>query len=112
MTRITVITRPDCHYCDDAKHLLQRLAPELGLEVETIDLATPRGRELAVASGMVFPPAILIDGSPFSYGRLSERRLRRELARRGSPSSDPAPAFVERLAGELREASAAGSARR
>jgi glutaredoxin len=112
MTRITVITKPDCHYCDDAKHLLQRLAPELGLEVEEIDLVTPAGQALAVASGMVFPPAILINGAPFSYGRLSERRLRRELARRRSPPSDPDRAFVERLAGELREASAAGSTRR
>jgi glutaredoxin len=112
MTRITVITKPDCHCCEEAKHLLRRLAPELGLEVEVIDLTTALGRELAVTSGMVFPPAVLIDGAPFSYGRLSERRLRRELARRRSPSMDSEPAFVDRLAGELREASAAGSARR
>jgi hypothetical protein len=32
---------------------------------------------------MAFPPAVLIDGEPFSYGRLSERKLRRDLARRG-----------------------------
>lgn len=32
--------------------------------------------------GLLFPPGVLIDGEPFSYGRLSERKLRRELDRR------------------------------
>jgi len=32
--------------------------------------------------GLLFPPGILIDGEPFSYGRPSERKLRHELDRR------------------------------
>ncbi|MGH9119880.1 MAG: hypothetical protein ACRD0A_19005 [Acidimicrobiales bacterium] len=36
---------------------------------------------MAAAAGMAFPPGVLLDGEPFSYGRLSERKLRRELAR-------------------------------
>ena len=30
----------------------------------------------------VFPPAIFVDDEPFSYGRLSERKLRRALDRK------------------------------
>ncbi|MGH9252739.1 MAG: hypothetical protein ACRD0W_24965 [Acidimicrobiales bacterium] len=30
----------------------------------------------------LFPPGVLLDDDPFGYGRLSERKLRRELARR------------------------------
>jgi hypothetical protein len=30
----------------------------------------------------MFAPGVLVDGEPFSYGRLSERKLRRELRRR------------------------------
>jgi hypothetical protein len=30
----------------------------------------------------VFPPGVFLNGEPFSYGRLSERKLRRELDRR------------------------------
>jgi len=30
---------------------------------------------------MAFPPAVFVDGQPFSYGRLSERKLRRTLDR-------------------------------
>ena len=84
MTRITVLSKADCHFCDDAKAILDRLAPELELDVEVVDLATARGQQLAMGAGMLFPPGILIDGEPFAYGRLSERRLRRELARRGA----------------------------
>lgn len=84
MTRITVLSRQDCHLCDEAKRTLDRIAAELSLDVEVIDLDSERGRALAVAGGVLFPPGILIDGEPFSYGRLSERRLRRELVHRAT----------------------------
>ena len=35
-----------------------------------------------VAALPQFPPGIFVDGEPFSYGRLSEKKLRRELDRR------------------------------
>jgi hypothetical protein len=47
----------------------------------TLDMASPEGQRLAMQGGLLFPPGILIDGKPFSYGRLSERKLRRELDR-------------------------------
>ena len=31
---------------------------------------------------MLFAPGVLVDGRPFSYGRLSERKLRRTLDKR------------------------------
>lgn len=86
MTTVTVLSKPDCHYCDEAKAVLARLAPELGFDVEVVDLAGERGRQLALSARMLFPPGILIDGEPFSYGRLSERRLKRELQRRTPPA--------------------------
>jgi glutaredoxin len=89
MTTVTVLSKLDCHICEDAKATLARLAPELGLEVEVVDLSSPEGQQLAIGSGMLFPPGILIDGIPFSYGRLSERRLRRELERRTVPQRVP-----------------------
>jgi glutaredoxin len=81
MTRITVLSKPDCHLCQDAEATLVRLAAELGLEVDVVDLGSQQGQQLAFGSGMLFPPGILIDGMPFSYGRLSEGRLRRALER-------------------------------
>lgn len=81
MTTITLLTTADCHLCDDAKQRLARLAPELGFTVVIRDVHSDEGRRLAARAAMPFPPVILIDEQPFSFGRLSEGRLRRELQR-------------------------------
>jgi hypothetical protein len=41
---------------------------------------------LAARAGVLFAPGVLLDGRPFGYGRLSERRLRRELGRMSAPT--------------------------
>jgi thiol-disulfide isomerase/thioredoxin len=79
---VTLLTQTDCGYCDDAKEVLGRLAGEYPLRVSTVDLATPMGQQLAADGGVMFPPGIFVDGEPFSYGRPSERKLRKALARR------------------------------
>jgi glutaredoxin len=80
--RITLLTRADCGFCDDAKAILERLQGEYPLVIETIDLDSSEGRWLAIRGGIFFPPGIFVDGEPFSYGRLSERKLQRALDRR------------------------------
>lgn len=86
MTSITLITAPSCHLCNQAKDVLDRVAADHRVTVETISIATGPGRLLMHKHGVVFPPGVLIDDKPFSYGRLSERRLRRELDRQESPA--------------------------
>ena len=81
-TRITIVTKDDCALCDHAKEVIARVGDEFDIELELVGLETARGREVALQSGMVFPPAVLVDGQPFAYGRLSERQLRRALAQR------------------------------
>lgn len=85
MRRVTLLTQPDCALCDHAKEVLGRLAGVFAVEVEVVDLGSDRGRTLVEGSGMAFPPGVLLDGRPFSYGRLSERKLRRELERHPVP---------------------------
>ena len=83
MTRVTLLTKPDCGFCVQAKQTLDLLGREFDLTVEIVPLESETGRALAAGSGMVFPPGVLLDGEPFSYGRLSERKLRRVLESRG-----------------------------
>jgi glutaredoxin len=85
-TRVTLLTQADCAFCEQAKEILARLERDHPLAVEEIDLATPAGRALAQRAGVLFAPGLLLDGAPFSYGRLSERRLRRALRRVTAPS--------------------------
>ncbi len=78
---VTLLTQENCAFCEQAKEVLDRLSAEYPISVETLDLATPEGQALAERGGMMFPPGIFISGEPFSYGRPSEKKLRRELDR-------------------------------
>lgn len=82
---ITLLTQPACAMCDVAKNILARLVEEYPLSVTEIDLGTEPGQRLATQAGVMFAPGVLVDGRPFSYGRLSERKLRRLLDRRAAP---------------------------
>jgi glutaredoxin len=82
MTRLTLLTQKACTFCDQAKDVLARIGAEHPIEIDELDLDTPEGRSLAMRHGVLFAPGILIDGELVSYGRPSERRLRRELDRR------------------------------
>src|SRR5262245_2582602 len=77
---VTLLTTPHCGYCEDAKTALTRLAQDYLLAVEVVELGSPAGERLAAQGGVLFPPGLFLDGEPFSYGRVSERKLRRELA--------------------------------
>ena len=86
MLQVTVLTREDCAFCDQAKEIVTRLAKEYPLTLSQLEMDSPAGQDMAARGGVMFPPGIFLDGQPFSYGRLSEKKLRRELDRRVSPS--------------------------
>ena len=76
---VILLTQDHCKFCDDAKRVLDRVGDDHALDVITVDLASARGQQLAIEGGVMFPPGVFIAGEPFSYGRLSERKLRKEL---------------------------------
>lgn len=81
---VTLLTREACEYCHDAEEVITRLSREFPLEVTTLDIDSTQGQESAVREGILFPPGILIDAAGFSFGRLSEKKLRKALERRCS----------------------------
>ncbi|WP_331753137.1 glutaredoxin family protein (plasmid) [Streptomyces sp. NBC_00637] len=88
---ITLLTQADCTLCEHAKQVLAKVGADHPLVVTEIDLGSEEGQKLALDAGVLFAPGILLDGQPFGYGRLSERRLRRTL---NSPT--PAPRSTDR----------------
>lgn len=82
MTRITLLTQDDCAFCDHAKVVLDHVGADYAVDVEEIRLDSPEGRALAVEGGIMFAPGVLLDDETFSHGRLSEKKLRRALAKR------------------------------
>ena len=85
--QVTLISQHGCELCERAHALLERLGSDYPIEMRVVDLASPEGQSLAERGGMMFPPGLFLADEPFSYGRVSERRLRRELDRRLSPRS-------------------------
>ena len=80
--KVLLLTQDHCSLCEHAKQVLDRLAADYPLRIATLGLASAEGRALGADGGILFPPGVFLDGEPFSYGRLSERKLRRELDRR------------------------------
>jgi hypothetical protein len=78
--KVVLLSQDHCGLCDHAKEVLGRIGADFPMAVETVDMKTSPGREMAEDAGILFPPGLLIDGKPFSYGRVSERKLRRTLA--------------------------------
>ncbi len=85
---ITLLTQQQCRFCDLAKEILDGVGRDYPLRIREVDLATAQGQRLATAVGVLFAPGVLLDGAAFSYGRLSERKLRRELDRRTSNAEE------------------------
>ena len=79
MSEVVLLSKEDCHFCEQAKDVLARMSREYELEVREVALDSDEGRRLALAAAAPFPPVVFLGGEVFSYGRLSERKLRKAL---------------------------------
>lgn len=75
---VTLITRVDCHLCQDAEAIVRRLSSELGFALTLLDVDADRDRANEYSDRV---PVILVDGKEHGYWRVEEPRLRRALAR-------------------------------
>jgi glutaredoxin len=76
--RVTLITRVDCHLCEDAEATLRRLAGELGFGYEELDVDADPARRAEYSDRV---PVVLIDGREHGYWRVEEARFRRAVMR-------------------------------
>jgi glutaredoxin len=74
--RITLIGKPGCHLCDDARAVVARVAGDL--EVGWTELDITQDRELAEKYWEQIP-VTLVDGRRHDYWRVDEGRLRAAL---------------------------------
>ena len=74
---ITLLTRPGCHLCDDARAVIERVAAELGISWQERDI-TRSESDLRDYGDM--SPVTLIDGVQHDFWRVSEQRLRAALS--------------------------------
>ena len=82
MPRITLLSRPGCHLCDEARQVISKVADDLGVSWEERDITQS---EADLREYWEKIPVTLVDGVQHDFWRVSEERLRRAL--RLSPGS-------------------------
>jgi hypothetical protein len=76
--RITLLARPGCHLCDDARAVIERVAGDLGVGWEERDI-TASPEDMREYWDKI--PVTLVDGVQIDFWRVGEARLRAALGR-------------------------------
>ena len=74
---VTLLSRPGCHLCDEARAVIARVAADLAVPWTERDI-TRSEDDLRDYAEMI--PVTLIDGVQHDFWRVDEHRLRRALA--------------------------------
>jgi hypothetical protein len=76
---ITLLSRPGCHLCEEARAVIERVAAQFGVPWSERDI-DQSPEDLAQYSDMI--PVTFIDGVQHDFWRVSEDRLRAALSSR------------------------------
>ena len=74
--RVTLIGKPGCHLCDDARDVVARVAADLGVGWEELSILDDAELHELYWEQI---PVTLVDGRPHDFWRVSEERLRAAL---------------------------------
>lgn len=74
---VVLLTRPECHLCEDARTVVGRVTAELGLEWRELSVTEAPGLGTRFAEEL---PVLFIDGVQRDFWAIDEARLRRLLA--------------------------------
>jgi glutaredoxin len=75
-SRLTLLTRVDCHLCEDARAAVGRVSAATGVPWTEVDVDS--SEDLAYEYGDRVP-VVLLDGKEHGYWRVEEERLLRDL---------------------------------
>ncbi|SEO15767.1 glutaredoxin family protein [Actinacidiphila rubida] len=76
MRTVTLIAKPGCHLCDDARAVIGKVAAETGAAVTEQDIT--QDAELYDRYWEQIP-VVLVDGEQHTFWRVDEKRLRSAL---------------------------------
>ncbi|MFJ4678909.1 MULTISPECIES: glutaredoxin family protein [unclassified Kitasatospora] len=75
-TTVTLIGKPGCHLCEDARAVILRVTAELGASFEEKDILQDPALYEQYAEQI---PVTLVDGRQHDFWRVDEARLRKAL---------------------------------
>lgn len=74
--RVTLIGKPGCHLCDEAREVVARVTAELGETFEERNILDDPALNERYWEQI---PVTLVDGAPHDFWRVNEARLRAAL---------------------------------
>lgn len=74
--RITLLSKPGCHLCDEARQVISKVADEMGVGWQEVDILTDATLQEQWWDQI---PVTLVDGVQHDYWRVDEQRLRLAL---------------------------------
>ena len=81
MARITLIGKPGCHLCDDARVVVEKVAADTGAGWQELSILDDDSLREQYAELI---PVVLVDGEQHDFYRVDESRLRAALQGRRS----------------------------
>ncbi|GLW52993.1 thioredoxin family protein [Kitasatospora phosalacinea] len=75
-TTVTLIGKPGCHLCEDAREVILRVTADLGAAFEEKDVLADPALYEQYAEQI---PVTLVDGRQHDFWRVDEARLRKAL---------------------------------
>lgn len=77
VVRVTLLGKPGCHLCDDARVVIERVASDVGVGWVEVDITGDRELQEKWWDQI---PVTLVDGVQHDFWRVDEARLRKALA--------------------------------
>ena len=74
--RVTLLSKPGCHLCDDARTVIAAVCADLGVGWEERDITLDPAEQARYWEEI---PVILVDGERHAYWRVDADRLRTAL---------------------------------
>ncbi|MCR4526278.1 glutaredoxin family protein [Kocuria rhizophila] len=74
---VTLLTKPGCHLCDDAREVVERVCAQTGTALREQDIT---GDPALTRDYAEFVPVVFVDGAPWDRWRIDGERLRAVLA--------------------------------
>lgn len=76
MGKVVLMTSQGCTPCIRVKRILTELKNEMPeLIIEEMEFASPAGSKLAMENGVLYPPAVFVNGTLIAKGKIDAEKM-------------------------------------
>lgn len=77
---VQFVTSPGCTHCAEVRKVFEELKPKYSeLQIEEIDVTTPKGMELVIKYSIMASPGVIVNGELFSTGGINKESFVKKL---------------------------------